>query len=469
MLKKLNNLINNWPIPTVLKSISLVVFVGLMIAGLMANSSDPNFIKQLRNTNVGNLMVWSYWWPIIIILAIFAGRIWCMMCPVELITSFFAKIGMKKKRPQWLLSGWAITIFYLFILIIGIQGFAIHRNPFFMAVYLLTITGVSIVVGTVFEKNTFCRYVCPVGYLLGLYSKLSFIGWRVKNTDLCLSCKDKSCIHKEYRYNLGTKSCGVDLIPANVNDNAHCILCAGCLKTCSKYQATPDSNKPNPQLTYIGFAHDLFQLKPLKAAEMVFVMVVSGFVISEIWSEWSPTEAYLNYLPNYITDLFSINYILSTNIIKGMITFGLIPLILWAVPYVTAKISGAAITVKDYLLNYSLAFIPIIAAAHLCKALLKSTSRIPYLKYIHHDWTGLTTAEKIINGDINLIPNPEWLNTMVSVILTVTMITGIWISTKVVKMINQQQPKHNALTFNLIPIIYGSIFLIMILIWRWYA
>jgi hypothetical protein len=261
----------------------------------------------------------------------------------------------------------------------------------------------------------------------------------------------------------------VDLIPANVNDNANCILCAGCVKTCSKYQSTPDLNKPNPQLTYIGFAHDLFQLKPLKIAEMVFVMVVSGFVISEIWSEWSPTEAYLNLLPNTISNSLSINYKISTGIIKGIITFGIIPLILWSVPYIAAKMSGAAITVKDYLLNYSLAFIPIIAAAHLCKAILKSTSRIPYLKYIHHDWTGVSTAVKIINGEISLTPNPEWLNTTISILLTVTMVAGVWISAKVVRRINQQQLKHNSLSFNLIPIIYGNIFLIMILIWRWYV
>ena len=75
-----------------------------------------SILKKLRNTNPGNLIVRSYWWPAIILLAIFFGPIWCMICPVEVITTFFAKVGLKRKRSKWLLSGMAITIFYILII-----------------------------------------------------------------------------------------------------------------------------------------------------------------------------------------------------------------------------------------------------------------------------------------------------------------------------------------------------------------
>ncbi|NQT25467.1 4Fe-4S binding protein [candidate division KSB1 bacterium] len=52
------------------------------------------FAKVLRNTNLANLIVWSYWWPIIIIISIFWGRLWCTVCPIELITTLSARIGM---------------------------------------------------------------------------------------------------------------------------------------------------------------------------------------------------------------------------------------------------------------------------------------------------------------------------------------------------------------------------------------
>ncbi len=435
----------------------------------MAYSTDAEFLKYLRNTNIGNLIVWSYWWPAIIFLAVFFGRIWCMVCPVEVITTFFAKIGLKRKRPQWLLTGWAITIFYIIILLVGIQGFSIHRNPFFMSIYLLVIVGVSIIVGSVYEKNTFCRYVCPVGYLLGLYSRLSFIGWRVKSKNVCDTCKDKSCIHKKYQYNLNLKSCGVDLYPANIDDNSDCILCAGCLKTCATYQSVKINERPNPQMTYLGFAEDLFRLKPLKIAEMVFVLVVSGFVISEIWSEWPVTDSILGVIPGAVNKLISVKTTILAGFLEGIIIFLLFPVILWMLPYIVARLSGLSLKLKDYLLNYGISFIPIIAAAHLDKAILKTTSRLPYFEHLFDDITGMSTAQRIIDGQIKLQQNPVWMNISVSIMLTLVMVIGIWLSIKVVRLINVKENRLNFnRTFYLIPIVYGGIFLSMIMIWRWF-
>lgn len=468
-MKIINNLLQRWYLPISLKFLSLIAYIILIVTGLMAYSTDSAFLKQLRNTNFGNLIVWSYWWPAIVISAIFLGRIWCMVCPVELITTFFAKIGLKRKRPAWLLSGWAITVFYIIILFIGIQGFAIHRNPFFMAVYLLAIVGVSVIIGSIYEKNTFCRYVCPVGYLLGLYSRLSFFGWRVKDKNICNSCKDKSCIHKKYQYNLNYKSCGVDLYPANITDNSDCILCAGCLKSCSKYQSEPNAERPNPQFTYIGFANGLFQMKPLKMAELVFVLVVSGFVISEIWSEWEITDAYLSFLPDLAVKSLVIENKFVSGFLKGTILFAFVPFILWLLPFLFARLAGVAIKFKAYLVNYGIAFIPIIAAAHLAKAVLKSTSRIPYFEYLFDDFTGVSTAQKIIEGNITLQQTPPWLNTLVSLLLIGFMLIGVCLSIKVVKNLNVKNGKEkSSKSYYLIPILYGGVFLIMLLVWRWF-
>ncbi|OFY48271.1 MAG: hypothetical protein A2W85_13940 [Bacteroidetes bacterium GWF2_41_31] len=465
----LNRLLSKWYFPVSLKYLSLIAYIVLIVSGLMAYSIDAAFLKQLRNTNLGNLIVWSYWWPAIVIGAIFFGRVWCMVCPVELITTFFAKIGLKRKRPLWLLSGWAITIFYIIILFVGIQGFAIHRNPFFMAIYLLSIVGVSVIIGSIYEKNTFCRYVCPVGYLLGLYSRLSFFGWRVKDKSICDTCKDKSCIHKKYQYNLNYKSCGVDLYPANISDNADCILCAGCLKTCSKYQSYTNSERPNPRFQNIGFANDLFQLKPLRMAEMVFVLIVSGFVISEIWSEWNVTDAYLSFLPDLIIKPLAIESKFLSGILKGTIIFAVLPFIVWLLPYLFTLLAGLTIKFKDYLVTYGIAFIPIIAAAHIGKSILKSTSRIPYFEHLSDDFTGISTARQIIDGQITIQQNPVWLNTMVSLLLVGFMIIGIWLSIKVVNRLNLRSGKErSSKSYYLIPIIYGGIFLIMLLIWRWF-
>ncbi|WP_239684455.1 hypothetical protein [Sunxiuqinia dokdonensis] len=337
-----------------------------------------------------------------------------------------------------------------------------------MAVYLLAIVGVSILIGSIYEKNTFCRYVCPVGYLLGIYSKLSFLGWRVKNKSICDTCKDKSCIHRKYHYNLNYKSCGVDLYPAKIEDNAHCILCAGCLKTCSKYQSEPTAGRPNPQITNIGFANDLFKLKPLKIAEMAFVMIVSGFVISEIWSEWDITNQYLTFLPNRVIRSLAISNNFVVGIIKGSIIFAVFPVFIWLIPFLVARVAGLSIKLKDYLLNYGIAFIPIIAAAHLSKAILKTTSRVPYLRHLSDDLSGMNTAQKIVEGEIVLTKMPFMVNLLISVLLTLVIAGGIWLSIKVIKELNKNREiAVSGKSFYLIPALYGGIFLLMITGWRW--
>jgi len=56
---------------------------------------------------------------------------------MELITSFFGKIGLQNKPGKFLRSGWVITLFYATILILGIHTLAIHRIPQYIAIYMM--------------------------------------------------------------------------------------------------------------------------------------------------------------------------------------------------------------------------------------------------------------------------------------------------------------------------------------------
>ncbi|OGC00780.1 hypothetical protein A2V82_04025 [candidate division KSB1 bacterium RBG_16_48_16] len=469
MLDKINRLLQKDAWPLVFKIISLFALLGLIVLGLLASSNDADFLVQLRNFNLGNLLVWCYWWPLIVFSAIFLGRQWCLICPVELITSFFAKIGLKKKRPKWLLSGWAITLFYLLILFVGIQVFKVHRNPTSMAFYLLAIVSVSIVVGLIYEKNTFCRYVCPVGYLLGLYSRLSPLGWRVADPDICRNCKDKSCVRTKHRYDLINKSCGVDLYPGKLDQNDYCILCAGCLKTCDKYQPSGANGRPNPGLRYIGFAKDLLSVKPLKNAEAFFVLLVSGFVISEILSEWRVTDGLLNYVPNLILSNLPWENTAVAGLVYAMVIFFELPFVLWLIPFLLSWLSGLKISFSSFTKYYSLAFLPIIAAAHLSKGVLKISSRLPYFQHVFSDVSGMNTTRLFLEQKITLAANPAWVNFVVSMSITLFIAGGIVLSFAIIHQVNRKLFGEGVRRklYYLIPVAYGSIFFFTILLWRW--
>ncbi|HNW30910.1 MAG TPA: 4Fe-4S binding protein, partial [Spirochaetota bacterium] len=337
-----------------------------------------------------------------------------------------------------------------------------------MAVYLLSIAGVSVVTGLLFEKNTFCRYVCPVGHLLGLYSRLSIIGWRVKNKDICSTCKDKSCIRQDYLYNTATKSCGVDLYPGRLDDNTNCILCAGCLKACGTYNSTGVKERPNPGFSYIGFARDIFNHKALSYAEAAFLFVVSGFVISEILSEWNASNAVISMLPGIVKAAVGAKGALSTGLIDGFVVFLGYPFVIWTIPFIMLRLSGSGISAGEYLRNYAVAFIPIMAAAHLCKSILKMSSRIPYFQYAAADPTGMEMANDIVNKQIVLATMPEWTAYVVTALMVIFIAVGIHVSMRIIRNLNEafiHAGKTARFAYS-IPLLYGGIFAVTIVLWR---
>ena len=123
--------------PLIPQLVMLIVFVLLVVGGLGVTTNDPDFAHWLRNTNLSNLIVWSYWWPVIVIIAILGGRLWCTVCPVELMTYWAGRIGLRQPVPRILKSGWIVTIFYTLIWIVGVQTLAVNRVPHQMALYLL--------------------------------------------------------------------------------------------------------------------------------------------------------------------------------------------------------------------------------------------------------------------------------------------------------------------------------------------
>jgi len=135
--------------PIVPQVIMLIVF-GLLIAG--------------------GLGVTTYWWPLIVVVAVLFGRVWCMVCPMELVSSLAVRIGLRRKAPRILRSGWVITVFFTLIVIVGLHTLAIHRIPQRMAIYMLMLLGLALVVSLIWEKRAFCSYVCPVGHLCACFA-----------------------------------------------------------------------------------------------------------------------------------------------------------------------------------------------------------------------------------------------------------------------------------------------------------
>ncbi|MCP4215547.1 MAG: 4Fe-4S binding protein, partial [bacterium] len=329
--------------PLVFQLMTFAAFIFLIIIGFVADTNDMAYAKILRNTNIANLLVWSYWWPLIIISAIFLGRVWCTVCPMELVTSLASKFGFKLKFPKALKSGWVITGFYILILFIGVHTLSIHRVPYRMALYMLVLFGAAVVFGLLFSRNTFCAHVCPVGYLLGLYARLAPVGWGVKSESTCSGCKDKSCVSTKTAYEFQGRSCGVGLNPAGLDDNTECLVCGQCLKACDGNNPGL-KERPNPGLKRRPWFKDIFDLKAMNAAQTFFCLVVSGFIIYEIFVEWKVSKKLLMWAPKELEKLPGFNCALGHGMVKSLTLYVVLPLLIWLVPYGLFRLMGGRLS-----------------------------------------------------------------------------------------------------------------------------
>jgi hypothetical protein len=106
----------------------------------------------------------------------------------------------------------------------------------------------------------------------------------------------------ETAYRIQARSCGVGLNPSVLDDNAECLLCGHCLKACD--QNSPGiEGRPNPGWFPRPWAKDLRGLKPLTAPQAAFLLIVSGFVIYEVLSEWGASKAILLHVPQWLRRL----------------------------------------------------------------------------------------------------------------------------------------------------------------------
>ena len=188
---------------------------------------------------------------ILMLYAMMLGRMICgWLCPFGLIQDLLYKIKSPKVRKSpitRILSFMKYVILVFFVLVVPItyalrqsptpafckficpagtiegglillsnevnNGFFRMLGPLFTWKFLLM---VSIVVSCVFIYRVFCRFLCPLGGLYGLFNKISFLGVKVDESK-CTHC------------NLCISQCKVDI--KHVADQ-ECISCGECIPVC---------------------------------------------------------------------------------------------------------------------------------------------------------------------------------------------------------------------------------------------
>ena len=197
---------------------------------------------QNRQENFALNLFWAWWWPGILISFPFVGRLWCAVCPFMIYGEITQKLSLilfprqLKKWPrqaaeQW--GGW--FLFGLFALILLWEElWNLENTAYLSACLLLLITAGAMIFSAIFERRFWCRYLCPIGGMNGLFAKLSMTELRAQQGTCSAECTTYQCYKGGPAKGEGQETNGCPLYshPAQLTDNRDCVLCMTCLKAC---------------------------------------------------------------------------------------------------------------------------------------------------------------------------------------------------------------------------------------------
>ncbi len=236
----------------------LAVFIVMLIGYIFA------ILAGLVGTPVGShnfsiVFVWIAWWAILILVAVpFFGRGWCAVCPIPLPGEWLqrgAVLGPHGNRwssrrrgtdadsvlldhrrrtetkwlnlrvPKMFRNIWLQNISFL---LLALFSSVLLTTPNITGIVLTAMLVAAIGLSTIFERRAFCRYLCPVGGFIGLYSQTAPIELRIKDKQVCVRCEGKPC----YNGNENGYGCPWDVFPGGLTRNTYCGLCMECIRTC---------------------------------------------------------------------------------------------------------------------------------------------------------------------------------------------------------------------------------------------
>ncbi|HYA86252.1 MAG TPA: sigma 54-interacting transcriptional regulator, partial [Nitrospirota bacterium] len=228
--------------------------------------------------NPANLVVWTVWWPVLILSVTVSARSWCGYCPLPVISD-----GVNHYRKKFL----SIPRFFeRYGIWIGIAGFILifiaehAANMFTMSratgMLLLTILAGAVTTNLFFGRRSWCKYICPLGKVVAHLSALSLVELG-SNTNVCSNqCATHDCVTN--------KSCPMGLHPAASATSKDCILCFSCAKSCKHQSVRLDMHIP---------WQDYLIPKKWDVAGSFFSVLLIGLVMAIKLPSWEPMHRIL--------------------------------------------------------------------------------------------------------------------------------------------------------------------------------
>jgi len=344
------NILRYSPVKTLLKNrwpqftIMLIALAGFLLA-----ISSGLFGTPVGSRNFGIVFVWIAWWAILMLVAVpFLGRGWCGICPIPVPGEWIqrgALLGPQRQakglgirwpknfRNIWLQNG--------SFLLVALFSTVILTQPRVTAIVLVAFLFVAVSASLVFERRAFCRYLCPVGGFIGLYSQLAPIEVRVVDTEVCKAHIDKTC----YTGSTDGYGCPWGIFPPGMVKNTYCGACMECIRTCPH---------ENIAINIRSFGADLAveRNRKLDEAYKAFIMLGAAAVYSTVLlGPWGSLK-----LAAY--SVGTLSWLVYAATFLALILLA-IPGLFWLTVWFGKKLSGSVQLTKKLFIAQSYALVPL--------------------------------------------------------------------------------------------------------------
>lgn len=179
---------------------------------------------------LANGLTWGVWWPSLLLLFIVVGRLWCTVCPLSTAAQCAKRLGtIGRAPPEWIKANSPWLLATLLTLIVWAEHvFHMVTHPFATGILLLSLMATAVVLAVIFERETWCRYLCPLGNLSAGFARGTMLQVHATPGICATKCQTHDC----YKGREGRNGCPVFHHPLYVKDAPFCKLCLQCLDTC---------------------------------------------------------------------------------------------------------------------------------------------------------------------------------------------------------------------------------------------